>query len=850
MNLQELRLLHWEILELAIRIRKGLLQIAVLVWSVLFPSQFARGAPQTPLWTENSRSKFSSSSVHPSIAERPFTAEDALGVRTFAPWTRIALSPDGKWVAYTVQDNGQPETATETQSRYFTSTGASSMAINCDIWLSDTRTGESKNLTEGQGTNWDPVWSPNGKYLAFYSDRGGVARVWVWERDSGQFRQMSESIERSSTPLQVPRWTPDSRQLVAKVLPAGVTVERAAQLMNAPAPQSVSTNPGKGSTAMVYRSIPAESQNLGGANSLGNRGVIKDTAALGFYAADIGLIDVATSKIVYLTRDIHPANYWISPDGKYLAYMDFKGHEAKTEQQIFDLGLYSFVDHSYRILISDIVDAVDGMGMSVSWSPDSRSLAYITDGQLNDSGDSQLARGDCYVVSINAGKPRNVTKGDHPPFQSGMFAPLWDPKGEAIYLTVSASSIVSGPVDSRIGTIWKALVREGTVSESARIPGHSVLGVVAASGGEAVWSPDGGRSFVVGTQDEMTRRAGFWKIEISSGAATKLFEDDIAFSFPVYFAISTDVSRDGEMVAYFSENAQHPQDIYTARSDLSDRHRLTNINPQLEGISFGASRPIEYASLDGTPLHAALLLPANYEEGKRYPLIFWVYSGTFMSREVYRFGLESSILASLNLQVLASHGYAVLVADAPLKMGTPVLDLTKAAMPALARVVELGIADPDRLGIMGHSYGGYSTLALVEQTDRFKAAVDYAGLSDLISYYGRMDRSGMSSTAWAETGQGRMGGTPWQFANRYIENSPIFHLDRVQTAVLLVHGELDPIPCQQAEEAYVGLRRLGKEVVYVKYAGEGHMLKSPANVIDFWNRVIDWFEKHMKGGSS
>jgi dipeptidyl aminopeptidase/acylaminoacyl peptidase len=239
-------------------------------------------------------------------------------------------------------------------------------------------------------------------------------------------------------------------------------------------------------------------------------------------------------------------------------------------------------------------------------------------------------------------------------------------------------------------------------------------------------------------------------------------------------------------------------------------------------------------------------LPPGYEGGKSYPMIVWLYSGSFMSREVYRFGLESSILASLNLQTLASHGYVVLVADAPLKTGTPVLDLMKAVMPAVDRVVDMGIADSGRLGVMGHSYGGYATTSLIEQTWRFRAAIAYAGIYDLISKYGQF-YVGRGGGGWAETeGQGAIGGTPWQFRDRWIENSPIFYLDRVRTPLLLVHGDLDPIPYQQSEEVFVGLRRLGKEVVYAKYAGEGHVLKSPANVIDFWNRVIAWFDDHLK----
>jgi dipeptidyl aminopeptidase/acylaminoacyl peptidase len=177
-------------------------------------------------------------------------------------------------------------------------------------------------------------------------------------------------------------------------------------------------------------------------------------------------------------------------------------------------------------------------------------------------------------------------------------------------------------------------------------------------------------------------------------------------------------------------------------------------------------------------------------------------------------------------------------------------DILKTVMPGVDTVVSLGIADPDRLGVMGHSYCGYSTLALIVQTTRFRAAIDSAGISDLVSDYGYMDKTGAeSSVGWAETGQGRMGGTPRQYRARYFENSPVFYLDQVKTPLLLVHGELDrAVPCQQAEEVFIGLRRLGKEVVYAKYTGEEHWpgTWSPANITDYWNRVIEWFDRHLQ----
>jgi dipeptidyl aminopeptidase/acylaminoacyl peptidase len=166
------------------------------------------------------------------------------------------------------------------------------------------------------------------------------------------------------------------------------------------------------------------------------------------------------------------------------------------------------------------------------------------------------------------------------------------------------------------------------------------------------------------------------------------------------------------------------------------------------------------------------------------------------------------------------------------------------------KTIEMGVADQDRLGLMGHSYGGYSTLSLIVQTKRFKAAMDVDGLADLIGAYGAMQEGGAAfGTSIAEQGQGLMGGTPWQFLKRYLENSPIFYLDRVETPLLIVHGASDTtVPPFLGDEVFVGLRRLGKKVEYARYEGEGHSPSywSYANQVDFCNRMISWFDLYLE----
>jgi dipeptidyl aminopeptidase/acylaminoacyl peptidase len=174
-------------------------------------------------------------------------------------------------------------------------------------------------------------------------------------------------------------------------------------------------------------------------------------------------------------------------------------------------------------------------------------------------------------------------------------------------------------------------------------------------------------------------------------------------------------------------------------------------------------------------------------------------------------------------------------------------DIAAAELPGNDRLVDLGIVDPDRLGILGHSYGGYSVLALLVQTNRFRAALASAGFADLVSGYRSLWPGGGSTEASIENGQGLMGGSVWQHRERFIENSPFYYLDRVETPVLLVHGTDDTLPVADSDQTFVALRRLGKTVEYARYEGEGHAAWSAPNAADLIERMTTWFGEHLKG---
>jgi len=764
--------------------------------------------------------------LSPAYAQKtpaPLPVEDAVRVRSLRDNAPLDLSPDGEWVAYTTQDKSKNLPQKDERSTLFLPTGIPGFVVGCDVWITNTKTNETKNLTEGKGSSWAPVWSPDGRYLAFYSDRSGQARLWMWEKSSGRLRQISDATVRAFNPFEVMRWTSDSKKILLKVLPENLTIEGANTLIHGPPEQSENQISNNGATVTVYSSPAIAKQTSSAKEPQDTSSASNQSDINNVYLADLAFIDISHGAVQRIARAIKVRWYSISPDGSNVAVLVHKGLKANNSRQSqHDLVVVSLPEARSRVVASNI--QLSEWAISISWSPDGKLLSYTEGGPL--------AKGECYIVSISEGPPRKVTESAHPPFDGTSRSPLWDGPGQFLYFLSS-------------NALWKVSVTSGAASEVARIPNRKLIEVISPAGGGRFWSPDRGRSMYVSTRDDETKRVGFYKIDLTTGQFTKLIEEDK--NYGSYLVFNVDVSNDGQTVIYNAQDIQHSPELWMASLDFTNPRRLTRINPQFDRYIMGESRLVEWESVDGQRLRGALLLPSTYEKGKRYPLVVWVYGGVSGSDMLNQFGLQfgSSVY---NFQLLATRGFAVLFPDAPLRVGTPMQDLSKTVLPGVDKIVELGIADSQRIGVMGWSYGGYSTLSLIVQTTRFKAAVMGAGLGNLFSAYGQMSTQGTSPTiAWAEEGQGRMGGSPWEFRERYIENSPIFYLDRVQTPLLIVHGTLDRgVFPSLSDEIFVGLRRLGKEVTYVKYDGEGHGILAFANQSDWCNRVIAWFDEHLK----
>jgi len=761
-------------------------------------------------------------------AVRPLAIEDAVAARQFHTNGRLAaIAPDNQLIAYTVCDPRQVRVDADKRDADISSKNAAEYSMGCNIWLSPAQGGDAQNVTAGDGNNWGPSWSPDGHLLAFYSDRGGRPRVWLWDRASGRTRVAADVTTRTRYGFEAPQWTPDSQKLIVKLFPVGITQS---QLDGVGTSAPTARGSVLGSTVTILRSGHTSSR---GVASVSDESAPQVSNAL---LADLGLIDVSTGHVRRLVSRVRTVNCRLSPDGKRLFLLDDRGQAGGDSLHHHAMVLIELSTGRQRELVSDIQFGFSG---AASWSPDGRWIVYATarvpaprSDRQGTPGSGGTSAADLYVVPATGGEPKRLVGAPEGTFSTYFLPPLWSEESHYIY-AVGAKKL------------WRGEVATGTLRQVSVNGDLEMRRVLAAADGSRAWSPDHGETIYVMTLNERTKQHGFYRLRPERGVVTRLIEADrhldMVFGQPI-------VSQDGEHVVYVSQSASEPVDLWIAKQDFREERRLTTINPQLAQYRFGRSRLIEFTSDDGNPLCATILLPPDYVDGRRYPVVTWVYAGEMGSRASNTFGLVG--VSAYNLQMLATRGYVLLWPDVPVKVGSPMQDVMKAVLPAINRVVELGIADSTRLAVMGQSNGGYSVLSLLVQTNRFKAAVMNAGFGNLSSFYGSMGEDGDGRwVSWLESGTGAMGGPPWQEPQRFVQNSPIFFLDRVETPLIMEAGSSDPGIVPYSDEVFVGLKRLDKDVTYLRYGGEGHVLAAYANLVDYWNRITTFYHERLMQNS-
>ena len=336
---------------------------------------------------------------------------------------------------------------------------------------------------------------------------------------------------------------------------------------------------------------------------------------------------------------------------------------------------------------------------------------------------------------------------------------------------------------------------------------------------------------------ERTKQSGYARLD--GGRLERLLLEDASIS-------RLTKAKDADVYLYVREDFDDSPDYFVAGPTLADARQVSHTNPFQADYAWGHSELVDYENTWGEALQGALFYPANYDPDRTYPMIVYIYEK--MSPSLHRYSVPSS-RSAYNTAVWTAEGYFVLQPDIVYRDRDPGRSAVAALVPAVERVLTTGMVDPKRVGLTGHSWGGYQTAFVVTQTDIFAAAVAGAPLTDLVSMYLSVYwNTGSTDARIFEISQGRMAVPFWEDIDAYIANSPVFHVEQLNTPLLVAHGDDDgAVDFNQGVEYYNAARRAGKQFVLLVYEGENHGNRKRANQIDYHDRIMQWFGHYLKG---
>ncbi|WP_155121570.1 prolyl oligopeptidase family serine peptidase [Bryobacter aggregatus] len=335
-----------------------------------------------------------------------------------------------------------------------------------------------------------------------------------------------------------------------------------------------------------------------------------------------------------------------------------------------------------------------------------------------------------------------------------------------------------------------------------------------------------------------TRETGFF-IDTIDGTAEprQLIWSNKNFTAPVK-------AKNADVFLLTQSSFREYPDLTLTNSDMRTFQKVSDANPQIAGFNWGNSELMNFRSNDGQALKAAVYKPEDFNPTKKYPLLIYIYER--LSQNVNTFA-EPRPTNSINIPIYVSNGYIVLTPDISYRVGYPGDSAMNCVLPAIQKLIEEGYIDETRIGIQGHSWGGYQIAYMVTRTNLFKAAAPGAIVANMFSAYnGIRWGPGIPRQFQYERTQSRIGGTPWQYPLRFIENSPVFRADQVKTPLLMMHNDADDaVPWYQGIEFYLSLRRLNKEVYMFNYNGEPHNLRIRANQKHYSARLKEFFDYNL-----
>ena len=527
-------------------------------------------------------------------------------------------------------------------------------------------------------------------------------------------------------------------------------------------------------------------------------------------------------------------SYSWSPNGTSVAFTateEVPKEEKKLRDQGFTQEVFEEQWHPVRVWVADVDpegDAdedkpraldLDGSASTVHWSPAGDLLAV--DLAPTPATDDTFMNRSLHVVSSKDGK----TKGRYdPPGEMGSYS--WSPDGQR--LAVISSADRNDPMEGRLVSI-----------ESDGSQPHEVLKDFQGHVTAVAWHDD--RTIVFAAGVGLAAMVG----RVSHDGAG--LEEWIPAAAG-YALRGLSLSKQDGNAAVIRHSAEHPSEVYLYSTGMPPK-RLTHSNPWLEEMRFAKQETLRYKARDGLELEGVLIRPLDERPGQRYPLILAVHGGP--ESHVSNGWVTSYAYPG---QVAAARGFAIFypnyrgstgrgVAFSKLGQGDPAGSEFDDLVDAADYLVAAGLADRDRVGITGGSYGGYaSAWGATYYTQRFAAAVMFVGISDTISKAGTTD---IPEEIYFVHHKWRL----WDDWHHFLERSPIYYVEQARTPLLILHGKNDPrVPPSQSTELYRLLKTLRNAPVrLVRYPGEGHGNRRAASRYDYQLRMLRWMEHYLQG---
>lgn len=348
------------------------------------------------------------------------------------------------------------------------------------------------------------------------------------------------------------------------------------------------------------------------------------------------------------------------------------------------------------------------------------------------------------------------------------------------------------------------------------------------------------KTMLLRTANEETMAHGFFSDRVSGTTPPRrLIMADKSFGFP-------QKAKNADRILFTRSAFDEYPDLWVCGLDFQEPRKLTDLGSQMDPYIWGTAELRDFLSADGKPLKGILVKPENFDPQKKYPLMVYIYETLHQGYPGFRHPSPGS---SINYSYYVSNGYVLWMPDIEYDTGYPGQDALKCVLPGIHMLIREGYIDPEAVGIQGHSWGGYQISYMVTQTNLFAAANGGAPVSNMTSAYGGIRwASGMVRQFQYEHTQSRLGDSLWKVPLRYIENSPIFWVDKIQTPLMYMHNDQDgAVPWYQGIEFIMALRRLGKEAYMFNYNGEAHGLRKRVNQEDWTVRMAQFFDHHLKG---